>query len=245
MYVNNETGVINDVFEIQRMVASAQSLFHIDGSQALGKVQFSLSDVGAAYVSFSGHKIGSLKGIGMLVAQDTPSPLIVGGKQENGFRAGTANLPGVRSLELAVENVDFARLKVTSRLRDELEAELTRIDPAMRINGLGCPRAANTSNIYFGGRESQELLFFLSRKGISASNGSACTSGAIEPSHVITSLGFDKEYARSCVRFSLGPDSTIEQIKIVVSAIQEFLTGSNHQTVPAKNHERVGGLEVT
>lgn len=247
MYVNNETGVINDVFEINRIVSAANSLLHVDASQALGKVKFSLTTLAADFVSLSGHKVGSLKGIGMLVARANTllAPFVVGGKQEDGFRAGTANLPAVRSLELAIDDIDFGRLEHIARLRDEFEAELTQLHPEVRINGLGLPRVSNTSNVYFASRDSQELLFFLSRNGVCASNGSACNSGAVEPSHVITSLGFDKKYARSCVRFSLGPDITIEQIKYAVSTIQEFLAGTNEEFVPPKIHNRVGGIEAS
>lgn len=231
MYVNNETGVINDIPAISKIVSKSSSLLHVDASQALGKLQFSVSNLNAHFVSLSGHKIGSFKGVGALIVSEpiNLSPLIGGGGQERGIRAGTSNLPGIRSFELAIQDVDFEKINSLKLLRDELETRLTSINSRNSITARSTSRVANTSNVFLAGRDSQEALLYLSSKGIFASNGSACNSGSVEPSHVLTGLGFSRDYAKSCIRFSLGPENTLDQIQKVANELDRFLNSSNSE----------------
>lgn len=229
MHVNNETGLINDVSEIVSIVRSQGSFVHIDASQALGKVKIDLDSLGAHLVSFSGHKVGSLKGIGMLYSSnDIPQVALIGDSyQRNGARAGTPNVAAVRSLELAIEEIDLKQTQKIQMLRDGFESALKHRFPQISINSARGPRVANTSNICFFGTQSQEILFYLSSREIYASNGSACNSGALDPSHVITGMGFEREYAQSCVRFSLGAHSTQDEMETVLTVITDFFNERN------------------
>lgn len=204
--VNNETGVISDIKSATEIAHNHNAKIHIDAVQALGKIPFSLDDLEVDYASFSGHKIGSMKGVGLLFAEEPKklAPLINGGGQEKKVRPGTYNFSAIHSLRLAVEDIDFERNAKIEEMRNEFEKNLLQINEKISINGLDAPRVYNTSNIYLGGISSQEVMFNLSSKEIFTSTGSACSSGTMEPSHVIQNMGFDRDYARSCLRLSFG-----------------------------------------
>jgi len=203
LYVNNETGVINDAVEISRIVRENNCFIHFDAVQALGKLPHSLFDIDPHFVSYSGHKIGSLKGVGLLFVSsnvDFASPF-KGGSQELGYRPGTYNYLGIKSLGLAVEDISFSGLEDLKMFRKEFENSLMESNSNFRINGSES-RIYNTVNLYLAGIDSREVLLKLSNEDIQVSTGSACTAGSVEPSHVIQAMGFERDYARSCMRVS-------------------------------------------
>ena len=224
-HVNNETGVIADVEAIRKISSKHGALLHVDCAQSLGKVPLDLVSLNADFVSLSGHKIGAMKGAGLLVfSEEKFLPLILGGQQEMGLRGGTTNLVAIRSFQFALKDIDFELTKRLSLLRDELESSILTLSDDFRINGNLKRRIYNTANIYFKGINNLELLLYLSVNDIFVSTGSACTSGSIEPSHVIQEMGFDREFARSCLRFSIGPDTTPEKVSQTTAAIRTFIS---------------------
>jgi len=210
LFVNNETGTITDVKRVVELCHDNDCLVHLDAVQALGKLQFDLDEIDPDFASFSGHKIGSFKGIGLLYCSDTKriSPYIYGGGQESGIRPGTSNYPAIHSFRLAIEDIDWEKNKEIEKLRDEFEKEFLALNPGFRINASDSPRVGNTSNIYLGGRDSREVLLKLSREKIYVSTGSACSSGSVEPSHVISEIFKNTIIARSSIRVSFGETST-------------------------------------
>jgi len=205
LWVNNETGVISDVQKIVEYSKKNDCKVHLDSVQALGKLPIDLDSIEIDFASFSGHKMGSLKGIGMLYAKNSKMifPLVHGGGQESGVRPGTSNYPAIHSIRLAIEDVEWNKIEETRIFRDQFEKELLEKCPSFKVNGMESTRVGNTTNIYLGGTSSRAALLQLSREKIFVSTGSACSSGSIEPSHVITGMGFDKDYANSCMRLSL------------------------------------------
>lgn len=217
LFVNNEIGTINDISTISKLSRQHGSLIHIDAVQALGKHKFDLYDLDVDYASLSGHKIGAMKGIGLLYAEEPKkiAPLIHGGGQESALRPGTYNFPAIHSFRLAVEDIDFTKNQEIERLRDEFEKLILESIPGSSVNASDHPRVGNTSNIFLGdGIESRAVLLQLSRKKIYVSTGSACTAGAVEPSHVIQALGFGKERAAASLRFSFG-DETVSRGAVI------------------------------
>lgn len=213
LYVNNETGVISDIPQISRLCKKYDALIHIDAVQALGKMNFNLEDLEVDFASFAGHKIGALKGVGLLYIKSpkTYEPLMTGGGQEGGVRPGTYNYPGIKSFELALRDINPETIESICNLRADFEKQIVS-NTSFAINCVGVPRVANTTNIYLNGHDSRAVLLNLSRKNIMVSSGSACSSGSFEPSHVIRNLGFDKEYASSCLRVSIGGKTTREEL---------------------------------
>ena len=190
LYVNNETGVINDVNEITAIAHRNRSYVHIDAVQALGKLQFNLDDIDCDFASFSGHKIGSLKGIGLLYVRNIDSfkALLHGGGQERGYRPGTYNYPGIKSFALAVQDIDFKKVEEIEFYRNRLEQEFLKLDSKFKINCQSANRVANTTNLYLGGLDAREVLLNLSRLGVYVSTGSACNGANPEPSHVLKAI---------------------------------------------------------
>lgn len=190
LYVNNETGVINDVKKITDVAHESESFIHLDAVQALGKLDFDLDDIDCDFASFSGHKIGSFKGIGLLYVKDIEKfePLLHGGGQEKGYRPGTYNYPAIMSFSLAIQDIDFSLLTETQVQRNRLESEFKSINSSFAVNCEGAIRVANTSNLYFGGKDCRELMLKLSRKNIFVSTGAACNGSNPEPSHVLKSI---------------------------------------------------------
>src|SRR5438309_158995 len=199
-------------------------LFHSDAVQAFGKVPVSLRDVNCTLLTISGHKIGAPKGVGALIVRDRKAveAIIHGGGQQFGIRPGTENVPGIVGLgtaaRLAVEEQQAlaARLR---ELRDELERRLLAIVPDAVINGWPAESAPHLSNVSIPGTDSEALLMHLDLAGIACSSGSACSTGSVEPSHVLTAMGVPRELGIAALRFSFGKDSTIEDVDAVAGAL--------------------------
>ncbi|HXG33347.1 MAG TPA: cysteine desulfurase family protein [Bryobacteraceae bacterium] len=226
MHANNEIGVIQPLSEIARITREAGVVFHSDGVQALGKIAVNVEALGVDLYSLSGHKIYAPKGIGALyVRRGTPlAPILYGGHHERDRRPGTENVPGAAALGAAASWVqthldsEAARL---AALRDRLERGILERVPQATVNGGKAPRTPNTTNISFAGVEGEAMVIALDLKGFAVSTGSACSSGAIEPSHVLTALGLPPEQAKASVRFSLGRSNTEEQVDALIEAVAE------------------------
>src|SRR5690606_11112451 len=191
MYVNNETGVIQPIKEVSKIAHEKGALFMTDATQAVGKIEIDVNDLGIDLLCFSGHKMYAPKGIGALYVRNKTklSPQIHGGGHEQGLRSGTLNVPGIIALakacEIANEEMDLNKRNI-SELKDKLETELLKL-PKTSINGDSENRIFNTTNICFKGQEANVLIGRM--KNIAVSNGSACSSAVIEPSHVLKSMG--------------------------------------------------------
>ena len=220
MWANNESGVIFPVEEIANMARSKGALMHTDSVQAVGKVPINLAKTNIDMLSLSGHKLHTPKGVGVLyVRKGTPFvPYINGGHQEHGRRAGTENIPYIvglgKACELAAQNMDEENTRVKA-LRDRLEKGLLKIQASM-INGDPMHRLPNTSSISFEYVEGESILLMLSDLGICASSGSACTSGSLEPSHVLRAMGVPFTAAHGSIRFSLSVYNTEKEIDYVL-----------------------------
>ncbi|WP_263356895.1 cysteine desulfurase family protein [Acidicapsa ligni] len=225
MFANNETGVVQPVEEIGKIAAQTGVFFHIDAVQGAGKVPINVSRIGCHLLSISGHKMHGPKGIGaMFVRKGTPlEATSVGGSHERRRRAGTENVPGIvglgKAAELAMHSLETGAMHRLASLRDRLETGLLDRIPGTGVNGAGAPRAANTSNIWFDQLEGEALVIALDLKGIAISGGSACHSGATEPSHVLMAMGVDKNRARASLRFSLMKTATDEDIDYVLEVV--------------------------
>ena len=223
MMANNETGVIESVEEIGRVAAEADVYFHTDAVQAAGKIPIDVKKIGCDLLSISAHKFHGPQGIGALYVRRGTliDPLFYGGNHERQRRAGTENLPGIIGLGCAAEialrglqNGDIARI---ANMRDRLESTLLeRIDEA-GVNSGAARRVPNTSNIYFDHIEGEAMVIALDLKGLAVSTGAACSSGAIEPSHVLTAMGLPPERARASIRFSVGKHNTEDDIDFALS----------------------------
>ena len=231
MLANNETGVLQPVAEIGKIAADTGVFFHIDAVQGAGKIQFDVRQFGCHLLSISGHKVHGPKGVGaMFVRRGTPvESLIVGGSHERRRRAGTENVPGIvglaKAVEMATHSLDDGTMTRLAALRDKLEAGILAL-PGTGLNGVlpngkPAPRAANTTNIWFDNLEGEALVIALDLKGIAVSGGSACHSGATEPSHVLMAMGLDKARARASLRFSLLKTVTEAQIDRVLQIVPE------------------------
>lgn len=221
MYANNETGVIFPVADIADFLKKRGVLFHTDAVQIIGKVPVNTKELAADMLSISGHKLHAPKGIGVLYVRKGTrfSPYLIGGHQEHGRRAGTENLASIIGLgtaaELALKNLDEERAYV-SRLRDKLEKGLLQSCPDTRINGNPESRLPNTTNISFEWIEGEAMLLRLNEFGICASSGSACSSGSLEPSHVLRAMGVPFTAIHGSIRFSLSRYNTDEDIDRVL-----------------------------
>jgi len=231
MLANNETGVLQPVAEIGKAAADTGVFFHIDAVQGAGKVKFDVRKWGCHLVSISGHKVHAPKGVGALfVRKGTPlDSFIVGGSHERRRRAGTENVPGIvalaRAVELAMHSIEDGTMTRLAGLRDKLEAGALSL-PGTGLNGAmsdgkPAPRVANTTNIWFDNLEGEALVIALDLKGIAVSGGSACHSGATEPSHVLMAMGLNKHRAGASLRFSLLKTVTEQQIDRVLEVLPE------------------------
>ncbi len=226
MMANNETGILFPIEAIGRIVKTCGILFHVDAVQAAGKFPICLKNLPVDFLSVSAHKFYGPKGIGILYAKkDAPFyPLIMGGGQERGRRAGTENLPGAVGMAAACDLVagDFQQeITRLADLRDRFESLLVKEIPGAGITGFGAPRIPNTSHVRFEGLDAETLLMALDQKGICASSGSACLSGAAEPSHVLKAMGFSDEEAKSGLRFSFGRYSTDEEMSQLLKILSQ------------------------
>lgn len=213
MWANNEVGALQPVEEIAALCAEAGAAFHTDAVQALGKLPVGLDRVGVDLAAFSAHKLGGPRGTGALfVRRGTPlEPILFGGGQERGLRSGTEDVAGAVGFALAAELAEAERETVMARiaaLRDRLEAGLCERVPGLRVNAAAAPRLPTISNVSAPGADAEMLLMALDLEGVAASSGSACSSGAVEPSHVLTAMGLSADVAGPSVRFSLGRDTT-------------------------------------
>jgi cysteine desulfurase len=224
MYVNNETGVIQPIIEIAELAHQKGALFMTDATQAVGKIDIDVNDLGIDLLCFSGHKMYAPKGIGVLYVRNKTklTPQIQGGGHERGLRSGTLNVPGIIALAKACEiaNQEMTQNKKNiSELRDILERELLKL-PNTSLNGDTENRIFNTTNICFIGQDANVLIGRM--KEIAVSNGSACSSEVFEPSHVLNSIGLNDEDALASLRFSLGKYNKAEDIETVVNKIKEL-----------------------
>jgi len=225
MMANNETGAIQPVTEIGRIAAEADIYFHIDAVQAAGKLPIDVQSLRCDLLSISGHKLHGPQGTGILyVHRGTQlEPLFFGGSHERQRRAGTENLAGIvglgKAVEMARQVLSDGTIARVAALRDRLEqGVLARVDGA-GVNSANTPRVANTTNIYFDNLEGEALVIALDLKGLAASGGSACASGAMDPSHVLRAMGLSTARARACLRFSLTKLNTEEDIDFALEII--------------------------
>lgn len=228
MYANNETGVLFPIEEIAAIVKEKGVVFHTDAVQAVGKIPLNLKKSQIDLLSISGHKLHAPKGVGVLYVRKGTrlSPFMVGGHQEGGRRAGTENVAGIVALgkacELAGKNLEEENTRV-KELRDRLEAGILESCPDCRLNSDVENRLPNTSNISFEFIEGEAILLMLDRFGICASSGSACTSGSLEPSHVLRAMGVPFTAAHGSIRFSLSRYNTEEEIDFVIEKMPEIV----------------------
>ncbi len=245
MWANNETGVVFPIGEIAALCRSRNVLFHTDATQAPGRLK--MDAAGADFLTLSAHKLHAPKGVGLLyVRRGAPfQPYLIGGHQERGKRGGTENVAGIvafgRAAELALARMDDENTRVRG-LRDRLENTILRSVPNTLRNGAKEPRLPNTSNIAFDFTEAEGILMMLDELGICASSGSACTTGSLKPSHVLTAMGVQPARAKGCVRFSLGCDNTDEDVDYllthipgVIARLRETAPDKPARTRPARH----------
>jgi cysteine desulfurase len=212
------------VSEIGELAARRRIYFHCDAVQALGKIPIDCRKLQTGLLSISGHKLGGPKGIGALVIRKGVKlhPLVHGGSQERNRRAGTENVPGIVGLGMACElaQASFSdEPRRLEQLRDRLEKGILARIPDVQVNGSGAKRLPNTSNLSFAGLESDSLLVSLDLRGIAASSGAACGSGALKASHVLSAMGVDPDMARGSVRFSFGRENTEADVDFVLEVL--------------------------
>ena len=228
MYANNEIGTIQPIREIGAVCRSHQVLFHTDAVQAVGPLSIDVQAENIDYLSASSHKFHGPKGVGLLYARKGVPllPLINGGAQEKGKRAGTENLPGIVGMAAALKETvaerDAEAVRLTG-LRDRLIAGLKEI-PHSALNGDAEKRLPGNVSFCFEGIEGESLLLLLDEKGISASSGSACTSGSLDPSHVLLAIGRVHDVAHGSLRLTLGRENTPEDVEYIISAVKDVVS---------------------
>lgn len=228
MWANNETGVIFPVEKAADMARERGILFHTDAVQVAGKIPINVEKSAVDMLSISGHKLHAPKGIGALYVRKGTmfSPFLIGGHQERGRRGGTENTPSIiglgKACELAVANVEHENNEVRL-MRDRLEKELVARIPNSRVNGGGAERLPNTANISFESVEGEAILLMLDEFGICASSGSACTSGSLQPSHVLRAMGVPFTMAHGSIRFSLSVYNEESEIDLVIEKIPSVI----------------------
>jgi cysteine desulfurase len=224
MHANNELGTLQPLEEIGRIAAEADVCFHTDAVQSAGKVAIDVNDLQVDLLSLSGHKFYAPKGVGALYVRSGTRlrQLLYGGHHQRGFRPGTENVAGIVGLGKAAEIARQSLVEDAQRvsaLRDKLEHGILRRVPHARVNGGAAPRTPNTTNLVFPGIEGEALQIALDLKGLACSTGAACSSGAVEPSHVLTAIGLPPEEARASLRFSLGRHTTEREIEFALQVI--------------------------
>jgi cysteine desulfurase len=225
MLANNELGTIQPVEEIGRVAAEEDVYFHCDAVQAAGKLPIDVQGLGVDLLSISGHKLYAAKGVGALFVRNGTElgPILFGGHHERDRRPGTENVPGIvglgKAAELVMENIQADATRITA-LRDRFEAALLRALPGVKVNGSVSHRVPNTCNLSFAAAGGEALVIALDLQGVMCSSGAACSSGAVEPSHVLTAIGLSPEQARSSLRFSLGRPTTTEEIDEAIRIIR-------------------------
>ncbi len=224
MHANNELGTIQPLEEIGRLAAETDVYLHTDAVQSAGKIPIDVNALGVDLLSISGHKLYAPKGIGALYVRGGTRlrQLLYGGHHQRGFRPGTENVAGIvgfgKAAEIARKSLAETAQRV-STLRDKLEQGLLHRVPQSRVNGGAAPRTPNTANLVFPGVEGEALLIALDLRGLACSTGAACSSGAVEPSHVLTAIGLPPEEARASLRFSLGRHTTSADLDFALSVV--------------------------
>jgi len=228
MWANNETGVVFPIEEIAAICHSKNTIFHTDATQVPGKMKIDVKALDVDMLTLSAHKLHAPKGVGLLYVRKRSKfqPYLLGGHQEQGRRAGTENVPGIvafgRAAELALANLQDEDKRVR-RLRDRMEDAILAGIPNTIRNGAKEPRLPNTSNIAFDFVEAEAVLLMLDQIGICASSGSACTTGSLEPSHVLTAMGIKPARARGSLRFSLGIYNTDEEVDHLLKHLPQII----------------------
>src|SRR6202049_4864427 len=224
---NNETGVLQPVEQIGKIAAEADVYFHTDAVQAAGKVAIDVNHLACDLLSISGHKLHAPQGVGALYVRKGTilQPMFYGGSHERSRRAGTENVPASLALgkaaELAREALERGDLTRMSAMRDHIEQKIRSEVEATGVNGEGAPRVPNTTNIHFDYIEGEALVIAFDLKGLAVSTGAACSSGAIEPPHVLPAMGLPPEIARASLRFSLGKQSTPEDVQFALDLVPQ------------------------
>jgi cysteine desulfurase len=227
MMANNETGVIQPVEEIGKIAQEADVFFHTDAVQAAGKVPIDVQKIACDALSISGHKIHAPQGTGALYIKKGTliQPQIYGGSHERQRRAGTENLPGIvglgKAAEISKQWLEGGGPAGMAAMRDRLQDAVLAAMEDVGVNGLGAPRVPNTTNLWFDHIEGEALVIALDLKGLAVSSGAACSSGAIEPSHVLLAMGLPHERARASIRVSLGKQTTNDDIDFAIKVIPE------------------------
>jgi cysteine desulfurase len=230
MMANHETGALQPVAQVGKIAQKRGIVFHTDAVQAAGKVPIDVSEIGCQLLSISGHKMHAPQGVGGLYVRRGTllKPLFYGGRHERSRRAGTENLAGIvglgKSAEIAREWLANGGNRKMAGLRDHLERSILKRVERARVNSGGVTRTPNTTNIIFECIEGEAMVIALDLKGVSVSTGAACSSGAIEPSHVLTAMGLTGEEARASIRFSLGKQTTAADIDFVAERVPEVVT---------------------
>lgn len=226
-WVNNETGVIQPIGEIGEICRESGVPFHTDAAQAAGKLEMKVEDLPIDFLSFTGHKFHGLQGAGAIYSKDKfkLAPILFGGFQEEGFRPGTENLPGIVGMGKAAE-IRQKRLKELmsnmKELRNRFEAMILDFIPGTRVNGDIQKRVCNTTNIMFGGIDGRKLVEELDHAGVRCSQSSACTNFEVSPSYVLSAMGLSEEEAYSSIRFSFSVENTTEEADRAVYLIRDL-----------------------
>jgi cysteine desulfurase len=231
MLANNETGVIQPVAEVAAIVHAAGGLLHVDAVQAVGRIACDIDTLGADLLTLSAHKIGGLKGVGVLVRRSDDihiaDPLIRGGGQERGIRAGTENVAGIAAFGAAAAAARRARATEAAHmlaLRTSLETGLQAISPQAVVFGAGAERLPNTTLFVAEGMKAETAVIAFDLEGIAVSSGAACSSGKVQPSHVLAAMGFSPPVARGAVRVSTGWDTTESDVERFLNAWRKLAT---------------------
>lgn len=246
-YANNEIGTIENIGEIALFLNTQGVLFHTDACQAAGSLPLDVATLGVDLMTLNGGKIYGPKGSGILYIKDGVkiAPLLYGGGQEHRQRAGTENVPGIIGFAEALEIADSMRQKESARLvklRDELIHSLQKLVPGTKLNGDPVNRLPNNINVSFDGIDAESLLLRLDMEGICASAGSACTSGALEPSHVLMALGIEKDLAKSSIRMTLGRENTDNDIRKILEVLPPIVQDLRKHRKPGKKQCCPGNL---
>jgi cysteine desulfurase len=227
MMANNETGVLEPVEEIGKIAAEADVYFHTDAVQAAGKIPIDVNRVACDLLSISGHKMHAPQGIGALYVRKGTilEPMFYGGNHERSRRAGTENVAGIiglgKAAEIAKQALRGGDLDRMSALRDRFQQKILAEIEATGVNGDGAPRVPNTTNLYFDFLDGEALVIALDLKGLAVSTGAACSSGAIEPSHVLTAMGLPRARARASLRFSLGKQTRADEVEFALDLVAQ------------------------
>jgi cysteine desulfurase len=246
MHANNETGTVQPVAALAAICHEHGVLFHTDAVQSAGKVPLDVQAMGVDFLAMSGHKLFAPKGVGVLYARKGAAflPRFFGGRHERGRRPGTENVPGIHALGIAAQEaqqrLDSANAEL-AKLRDEMETMCLQRVPHLSINCRESERLPNTSSILVAGVEGEPLVIALDLAGFAVSSGAACSSGSVEPSHVLTAIGLSRQDARSCLRISLGPQTARDEVVRFVDAFEQAATQLRRIAPPMPQPQSVAG----